>query len=258
MEDVVHDDEMAEELELEEGPGNPIWSGEVPGDEVDDAMAEELVGWLHENEPEIGAAVTNLATAVETMDVAGVESAKEELKAASQFLNPEYSDFTPAERTVAPAAIESRLEGGMVGEGAETPATPEVPGAKPEVPGAPPAKPPKPGAPPAKPEVPPKPGAVAAKPALPAGPPSPKKAIAAGIADVRHAGGPTPGPDFQDVAAGWTDSAKAKFFASVGGTFETCVATMTGVPGLEDPDAFCGALAGEEMLEEEVPEGLEV
>lgn len=251
-EEIAPDDELAEE-ELEEGPGNSIWSGEVPGDQVTDETAEELVEWLAENEPEVAAAVTNLATAVETMDVAKLEAAKEELKTASQFLNPEYPEFSPAERMVAPAAIESRLEGGGgTAEpelGAVPPENPEEPGV---VPGAvPPKVPPTapPAVPPKKPGVLEKPGALGEMGAQPTpdGSPSPKKAIAAGIADVRHAGGPTPGPEFEDLPATWTQASRMKFYKSLGGSLESCVSMMAGVPGIKDPEAFCGALEGQEV-----------
>ena len=239
MEDVVHDDEMADELELEKGPGNPIWSGEVPGDEVTDEMAEELVEWLGENEPEVGAAVVNMADAVETMDVAKMEAAKDELKQAAQFLNPEYQEFTAAERTVAPAAIESRVEGGKVGNpgpemGAEEQGNPMEPG----------EAPPKPGMPP-KPGAKPNPGEKPGMPPVDAGPPPPKTAVAAGIADVRHAGGPVPGPAFEDLPEGWTPASREKFYKSVGGSFDICVEKMKG-EGLQDPEKFCGALKGQE------------
>ncbi len=182
-------------LEDEEGmaPENPIWAGEKGGDEVTPEEAEELLGWLEENEPEIHDAVTELAKAVTTGDARMEEHAKEELASAAQNLNPEYEEMKPAERSVMPVAIESRME-----EAGTEHESPEG-----------------------------------------------KLALAQGIADVRHAAGPTPGKEWEDLPKGWTEASRAKFYESVGGSFDACVAKMQG-EGLEDPDRFCGALKGQE------------
>ncbi len=183
------DDEMKDEGE-NPGPENDVWAGRVEGDQVTPEQAEELMGWLEQNEPEVLDAVTELAKAAVEGDEAMMDHAKSELKTVAQNLSPEYPELGPAEKSVMPVAIESRLEQA----GNPEPETPEH-----------------------------------------------KEALAKGVAETRHAAGPTPGKEFRDLPEGWTDASRAKFWRSLGGSFDACTAKMKG-EGLEDVDEFCGAL----------------
>lgn len=101
MEDL--EDEMPEEGESER---NPLWAGEPLEDEEGEIAVEELdedtlmgmMDWLEENEPEIHAAIEKMAAAVESGDDRLIEAAKLELKAAEQYLNPEYPPLTPSQQ----------------------------------------------------------------------------------------------------------------------------------------------------------------
>lgn len=99
-----------EEEDLEEGERNAVWageeelSGEASPDEVD-----AFIEWLEENEPEIHDAVMDFARAVSDQDVRMIEHAKQEFKAATQFLNPEYPPLPPEKREEAGESISKHM-----------------------------------------------------------------------------------------------------------------------------------------------------
>jgi len=104
MEDGVEDEEM----ELEEGEPNALWSGDLPAEQVDEAAAEELSVWLQEHEPEIWDAVTELATALASGDDRMVDHARREFEMVEQYLVPEYPELTPEDREMLAAEIEEK------------------------------------------------------------------------------------------------------------------------------------------------------
>lgn len=94
--DSEHDDD-------EEDPGerNALWAGEEQGDleeVVTPEMADEMLSWLEDNEPDIHDAVMSLGEAVVGDDPDAVDEAKSELGWAEQHLNPAYSELTEEQR----------------------------------------------------------------------------------------------------------------------------------------------------------------
>lgn len=96
------DEEIEGEEESEEGEAerNSIWAGEHMDEDVSPEDADELFGWLEENEPEIYDAILALAQAVSEPDAdpTMVEHAQAELEHATQFLNPEYDPLTDEQK----------------------------------------------------------------------------------------------------------------------------------------------------------------
>lgn len=101
-----------DDLDYEEGTSerNEIWAGEHPNpEEISEEEAEEFVGWLEENEPEIAVAVKDIAEAVVDEDVAMIEQGLDELKQATQFLNPEYPPMPEAKKDEAAEGIAKHM-----------------------------------------------------------------------------------------------------------------------------------------------------
>jgi hypothetical protein len=103
---LLGEDELPEEGEASH---SPYWAGEEVVDDVE--AAEELLKWLEENEPEIFEAVMSMASALSEKepDEEMVQHALDELKHATQYLNPEYEPLTEEEQSAASKNIEKHM-----------------------------------------------------------------------------------------------------------------------------------------------------
>ena len=106
MDDEDFDDEMDEDLDDEGNPGerNLLWAGEdeeTDLSELTPELAEDLMLWLEENEPDIYAALEKLGEAIEVGDQRLIDDAKMELSGAEQYLNPDYPPLSDEQQAAA-------------------------------------------------------------------------------------------------------------------------------------------------------------
>lgn len=101
--DLGLDDELAMEDDLLEA-SNVCWAGECGVIDMEAGDAEELLGYLEAEEPDIHRAVMDLASATSDADADEVSAAKQQLLAAEQ-IDPVYPEFDEAQREKAADGI---------------------------------------------------------------------------------------------------------------------------------------------------------
>jgi hypothetical protein len=102
------EEEVPEEGEAEE---NRLWAeGAEEEEEVEEGEAEEMMDWLEENEPEIHDALVALGDAIASGDEMALDAAKDQLKSATQYLNPEYPELTEGQKEKASEKISEHMQ----------------------------------------------------------------------------------------------------------------------------------------------------